>query len=114
MFAAQYFVSDVPEEVATQFKRQEFLTSKVIEQNPDEDEDLVGVVADDDLGRITLTEGGAKEEGEEGEKSSSGGCCKFAAKKQNLWKCNTDAKLPEVPIKMYDHGYHAVDTEDRV
>jgi hypothetical protein len=106
MFAAQYFVADVPEEISTQIKRQDFLVSKVIDKVADEDEDLVGTAVNDDLSRISLTE--------KVEQRSSGWCCKLSSGKQKMWTCDSNAKLPEVPIKVYDHDYRAVDTEDRV
>eukprot|EP01035_Chromulina_nebulosa_P024470 gene24470-31867_t len=43
-FAMNYFLSDIPEEAVIQKKRQQFITSIVIEKVPDENEDLVGKV----------------------------------------------------------------------
>jgi hypothetical protein len=39
-FLSQFFISDVPDEVAIQLKRQEFLISKCVEFESDDEEEL--------------------------------------------------------------------------
>ena len=104
MFASEYFVPDVPEEIEIQLKRQEFMVSKVIKELPDEDEDLLARV-DTDLGNITLQVSDEK----------PSGCCRyFSSKSKTMYKTNGDKKLADVPTQLYNHAYQGVDTADGV
>jgi len=91
LFALNYFLSDVPDVAIIQKKRQLFITDKVIEETPDEDEDLVGRVPPGQNKIRSLAN----------ENSVTYICCKPQKRNRVREEFVTVSGLPNLNVKVY-------------